>query len=168
MIREFNCHEGCKDLNVEKVWNFSNQKHKNICILDPNKEGAKVLPKKAPALTGWKKLLKGDIKSMQGGYKWWKKGSASRESCVLEVRKFRDKVRIARSQAELYLQKKIKASSKKFFSHRHKKRPRGKKKRRREWGKKAGMLCEARVWRGFYFQSITPKNPNKYVTSIFK
>lgn len=62
MISEFNCHEGHKDFNVEKVWNFSSQKHKTICILDPNKEGAKVLPEKAPTLTGWKNFSKGILR----------------------------------------------------------------------------------------------------------
>lgn len=68
--------------------------------------------------------LKGDIKSKQGAYKGWKKGSTGKESYVLDVRKYIGKVRTARNQTELNLGKKIKASSKKFFSYRNKKRRR--------------------------------------------
>lgn len=68
--------------------------------------------------------LKGDIKSKQGAYKGWKKGSTSKESYVLDVRKYIGKVRTARNQTELNLGKKIKASSKKFFGYRNKKRRR--------------------------------------------
>lgn len=75
-----------------------------------------------------KNPLKGDIKSKRGAYKGWKKGSTSKENYVLEVSKYRDKVKIARNQIELYLENKTKASSKKFFSHRNKKRTREKKK----------------------------------------
>lgn len=75
-----------------------------------------------------KNPLKGDIKSTCGAYKEWKKGSTSKENYVLEVSKYRHKVKIARNQTELYLENKTKASSKKFFSHRNKKRTRGKKK----------------------------------------
>lgn len=68
--------------------------------------------------------LKGDIKSKQGAYKGWKKGLSSKESYVLDVRKYKSKVRTARNQTDLNLEKKIKASSKKFFGYRNKMRTR--------------------------------------------
>lgn len=42
------------------------------------------------------------------------------------------------------------------FSHKHKKKPRGEK-RKRDWGKKVGMLCEAWIWWGFDFKGQTKK-----------
>lgn len=63
--------------------------------------------------------LEGDIKSKQGAYKGWKKESTSKESYVLDVRKYTGKVRTARNQTKLNLEKKIKASSNNFFSYRN-------------------------------------------------
>lgn len=63
--------------------------------------------------------LEGVIKSKQGAYKGCKKESTSKESYVLDVGKYTGKVRTARNQTKLNLEKKIKASSKKFFSYRN-------------------------------------------------
>lgn len=57
MISEFNCHEGYKDFNVEKVW-------KNYLYLGSQQGGGKSFTKKGPNPNWMKKLLKGYIKSM--------------------------------------------------------------------------------------------------------
>lgn len=63
-----------------------------------------------------------DIRSRQRNYKEWKRGFISKESYVMEVSKCREKVRIARSQAVLVLEKEIKTNCKRFFKNVHKKR----------------------------------------------
>jgi len=76
----------------------------------------------SPSLNWMNNHLKGDIKSKQGAYKEWKKGSTVKESYVLDVRKYTGKVRTARNQTELNTEEKTKASSKKFFGYGNKKR----------------------------------------------
>lgn len=68
--------------------------------------------------------LNRNIKNKQGAYKGWKKGSTRKESYVLDVGKYTGKVRTARNETELNLEKKIKVSCKKLFGYRNKKRTR--------------------------------------------
>lgn len=57
-----------------------------------------------------------DMRSRQRAYKKWKKG-ANMENCILQVRKYGEKVRSVKSWSVLHLVKEIKTHCKIFFSH---------------------------------------------------